>query len=161
MLQRVDQANLQIHPGKCAFAQSRGQYLGFVLSEKGVAASPKKVKAAQNFPTPKRVKDFRSFLGLASFYRRLVSKFAEIAKHLTTLTRQDQPFTCGTNQQEAFTSLKDKLCTTAVLAFPDFSLPFILTTDASKTALGAILSQVQKGEERPNAYASRQTNRAE
>ena len=161
LLQGFDQANLQLHPGKCALAQSQVQYLGFALSKKGVAASPEKVKAIQNFPTPKCVKDVRSFLGLASFYRMLVPKFAEIAKPLTTLTRKDQPFTWGPNQQEAFRRLKDKLCTTPVLAFQDFSLPFILTTDASKTTFGAILSQVQKGEERPIAYASRQTNRAE
>jgi len=135
--------------------------LGFVLSKKGVAASPEKVKAEQNFPTPTCVKDVRSFLELASFYRRLVSKFAEIAKPLTSLTRKDQPFTWGTSQQEAFRKRKEKLCTTPVLTFPDFSLPFILTTDASKTGLGAILSQVQNGEERPIAYASRQTNKAE
>ena len=106
------------------------------------------MKAVYNFPTPKCVKDVILFWGLASFYRRLVPKFAEIAKPLTTLTRKDQPFTWGPNQREAFKSLKDKLCATPMLAFPDFSLSFILTTFASKTALGAILSQVQKGKER-------------
>ena len=119
------------------------------------------MKAVKDFPTPTCVKDVRSFLGLVSFYRRLVPKFAAIAKPLTTLTWKDQPFTWGPCQQEAFRSSKDKLYTTPVLAFPDFSLPFILTTDASKTALGAILSQVQNGEERPIAFASRQTNKAE
>jgi len=97
------------------------------------------------------VKEVRSFLGLASFYRRLVPKFAEIAKPLISLTRNDQPFTWGPSKQETFRKLKKKLCTTPVLTFPDFSLPFILTTDASKTALGAILSQVQNDEERPIA----------
>ena len=145
VLQRFDRANLQLHPGKCVFAQTQVQYLGFVLSEKGVAASQEKVKAVQNFPTPKCVKEFRSFLGLASFYRRLVPKFEEIAKPLKSLTRKDQPFTWGPRQQESFGKLKDKLCTTPVLTFPDFNLPFILTTDASKTALCAILSQVQYG----------------
>jgi len=52
VLQRFDMANLQFHPGKCMFAQLQVQYLGFVLSEKGVAAFPVKVKAVQNFPTP-------------------------------------------------------------------------------------------------------------
>jgi len=161
VLQRFEKANLQLHPGKCVFAQPQIQYLGSVLSENGVAASPEKVKAVQNFLTPTCVKEFRSFLGLASFYLRLVPKFAEIAKLLTSLTRKDQPFTWGPSEQEAFRKLKEKLCTTPVLTFPDFSLPFILTTDTSKTALGAILSQVQNGEERPIAYASRQTNKAE
>jgi len=86
-----------------------------------------------------------------------VPKFTEIAKSLTSLTRKDQPFTWGPIQQEAFRKLKEKLCTTPVVTFPDFSLPFFLTADTLKTAL----SQVQNGEERPIAYAGRLTNKAE
>ena len=67
------------------------QYLGFVLSENGVAASADKVKAVREYPTPKNAKDVRAFLGLASFYR-LVPNFAEAAKPLTILTRKDQNF---------------------------------------------------------------------
>jgi hypothetical protein len=84
------------------------QYLGYTLSERGVSASPDKVKAVQNYPTPKSVRDVRAFLGLASFYRRLVPKFAELAKPLT-LTRKDQEFYWGSEQQEAFLALKEKL----------------------------------------------------
>jgi hypothetical protein len=72
VLQRFDKANLQLQPEKCVFAQSRVQYLGFVLTEDGVSASPEKLKALQNYPVPKSVKDVRAFLGLASFYRRLL-----------------------------------------------------------------------------------------
>jgi hypothetical protein len=68
------------------------QYLGFVLSENGVSASTDKVKAFREYPTPINVREVRAFLGLASFYRRLVPNFAQIAKHLTTLTRKDQKF---------------------------------------------------------------------
>ena len=87
--------------------------------------------------------------------------FAEIAKLLTSLTRKNQGFVWGPSQQEAFERMKDKLCTTPVLAYPNFKLPFILTFDASKLAVGAVLSQVQDGAERPIAYASRQLNTAE
>jgi hypothetical protein len=83
------------------------------------------VRAVRNYPTPKCVKDVRAFLGLASFYRRLVPNFAELAKSLTTLTKKNQEFSWGPCQQEAFQSLKDRLCTTPVLAFPDFKLPFM------------------------------------
>ena len=159
VLSRFDEANLQLHPGKCVFAQSKVQYLGFTLSEKGVTASPDKVKAVRQYPTP-NVKDVRAFLGLASFYRRLVPNFAEIARPLTQLTKKGQEFSWGTRQQEAFEGLKEKLCTAPVLAYPNFKLPFILT-DASKTAVAAILSQVQDGIERPIAYCSRQLNSAE
>jgi len=107
------------------------------------------------------VKDVRAFLGLASFYRRLVQKFAETAKPLTKLTRKGQEFHWDPSQQEEFDELKTKLCTTPVLAYPNFELPFILTTDASKVAVAAILSQVQNGLERSVVYASRQLNKAE
>jgi hypothetical protein len=95
VLRRFDEANLRLHPGKCVFAQPQVQYLGFVLSEQGVAASSEKVKTVMNYPTPKNVRDVRAFVGLASFYRRLVTKFAEISKPLTTLIRKDQDFVWG------------------------------------------------------------------
>ena len=103
------------------------------------------MKAVRNYPTPANVKDVRAFLGLASFNRRLVPDFAELSKHLTVLTRKDHEFIWGPSQQEAFEKLKDNLCTTPVLAYPDFSQPFILTMDASKVAVAAILSQLQEG----------------
>jgi hypothetical protein len=67
----------------------------------------------------------------------------------------------GPQEQEAFQSMKNRLSTTPVIAYPNFMLPFILTTDASKVIIGAILSQVQDGQERPIAFASRQLNTAE
>jgi hypothetical protein len=63
-----------------------------VLSEEGITAFPDKMKAVKQYPTPKGVKDFRAFIGLASFYRRLVPDFAKLAKPLTTITRKDQQF---------------------------------------------------------------------
>ena len=89
VLRRFDEANLKLHPGKCVFAQPKVLYLGFVLSENGVSASTDKVKAVWEYPTPTNVREVRAFLGLASFYRRLVPNFAQIAKPLTTLTRKD------------------------------------------------------------------------
>ena len=135
--------------------------MGFVLSERGVSASPDKVKAVKEYLAPKSVRDLRAFLGLCSFYRKLVPSFAQTAEPLTTLTRKNQEFIWGPKQQEAFQSMKNKLCTTPVLAYPDFKSPFILTTDAFKIAIAAILSQVQDGIERPVAYVSRQLNTAE
>jgi hypothetical protein len=132
MLELFDKANLQLHPGKCAIAQPRVNYLGYVLSQDGVSASANKVKAVKNYPTPKNVRDVRAFLGLASFYRRLVTEFTKLAKPLTTLIRKNQVFPWEPNQQETFDNIKNRLCTTPVLAIPDFRQPFILTTDARK-----------------------------
>jgi len=82
VLQRLDRANLQLQPAKCVFAQAQVQYLGYVVSRDGITASPDKIEAVRRYPVPKNAKDIRAFLGLASFYRRLVPKFAEIAKPL-------------------------------------------------------------------------------
>jgi hypothetical protein len=90
-----------------------------------------------------------------------VPNFAEVAKPLTILTRKDKNFTWGPSQQQSFQSRKDKLCTTPVLAYPNFKLTFTLTTNCSKVAIAAILSQVQNEVKRPLAYASRQLNSAE
>jgi hypothetical protein len=80
VLERFDRANLQLQPGKCVFALPQVEYLGYIVSRDGVRASPDKTKTVRNFPVPKNAKEVRSFLGLASFYRRLVPKFAQIAK---------------------------------------------------------------------------------
>jgi len=161
VLARFEKANLQLHPWKCVIAKPQVNYLGYVLSENGVSASSDNVEAVKNYPAPKNVRDVRAFLGLAGFYRRLVPDFAALAKPLTSLIRKDLEFIWGPSQQQAFEGLKNKLCTPPVLAYPDFCQPFILTTDASKIAVAAVLSQVQKGIERPIAYASRQMNKPE
>jgi len=142
-------------------AKDKVTYLGFELSYRSIKASPDKVKAVQNFPIPQSVKDLRSFLGLASFYRRLVPHFADIAKALTQLTKKDNIWDWNQECQESFDKLKSKLSSTPMLVFPDYTVQFILTTDASTIGLGAVLSQVQEGIERPISFASRQLNKAE
>jgi hypothetical protein len=107
------------------------------------------------------VKDIGTFLAMAGYYRRFVTDFAKIAAPLNQLTRKGIKFTCSHDPESAFRQLKLQLCKTPVLAYPDFTKPFRLKTDASDTALGAILSQVQNGLERPLAYVSRQLNTAE
>jgi len=139
ILQRFDKANLQLHPRKCVIAQPKVKYLGFAFSDKGVLATADKVEAIKGYPKPKNARVVRAFIGLASFYRRLVLNLAKTAKPLTALTRKNQEFTWGPSKQEAFDNLKLKLSTTPVLAFPNFSLPFILTIDAFKVSVAAVL----------------------
>jgi hypothetical protein len=90
-----------------------------------------------------------------------VPQFADLAKPLTELTKKDVKFKWTPRCQAAFDKLKEVLCSDQVLAHPDFDAPFILTTGASKVALGAILSQIQDGVERPIAYGSRQLSGTE
>jgi hypothetical protein len=105
--QRFEKANLLLQTKKCVFAKPGVGYLGYVVSRDGITASPDKVKALRDYPVPGNIKDVRAFLGLASFYRRLNPKFAEIGKLLTELTRKDTPFLWEARQEAAFQSLKD------------------------------------------------------
>lgn len=154
-------ANLKVNLKKCQFAQRSVNYLGHVVTATGVKPDPEKIQAVKNFPVPKNAKEIRSFLGLAGYYRRFVPEFAHVARPLTELTKKEVRFQWGFEQQQAFHNLKSSLYSDSVLVFPDFSKPFILATDASALALGAVLSQETEEGERPVAYASRQLNSAE
>ena len=161
IFQRLDQANFMIQPSKCVFGTDTVEYLGHIVTKDGVRPDPRKIQAVRNYPTPRSVKEVRAFIGLAGYYRRHVRNFAEIAKPLTKLTKKDSPFEWGPEQQEAFVELKNELSQEPLLIYPDFSQPFIVACDASTKAVGAILSQVKDGAERPVAYCSRQLNSAE
>jgi hypothetical protein len=154
VLQRFEKVNLLLQPGKCPFALPQVNYLGYVVSRDGFTASPEKVLAVRKYQVPKNVKEVRSFLGFASFYRRLVPRFAEIAKPMTQLIRKDTQFKWESSQQAAFEKLKEVICSEQVLAYPDFKSQSILKTDASKVAVVAVLSQVQDGVERPVAFSN-------
>jgi hypothetical protein len=99
VLKRFKAAKLQLHPEKCVIAQSQVNYLGYVLNQHVITNSTDKVKAVKDYPTPTNVKEVRAFLGLASFYRRLVPDFAELAKPPTLLTRKDQCFSGAQNKE--------------------------------------------------------------
>jgi hypothetical protein len=90
--ERFERADLQLQREKCEFAKDQVQYLGHVISSREIEASPDKIKAIQEYPIPKTVKNVRAFLGLASYYRSLVQGFAQIAKPFTQLTRKDDTF---------------------------------------------------------------------
>ena len=156
VMDRLRKAGLKLRPGKCRFALTEVEYLGHVVSEQGIRADPRKVKAVQQFPVPQDVKSLRSFLGLASYYRKFVPGFAKIARPLHALTKKDVPFAWSHNCQKAFNDLKELLSHSPLLVFPDFSKPFVLETDASGAGLGAVLAQKQEdGSVHPVAYASR------
>ena len=153
---RLRQAGLRLKPKKCTFAQSKVEYLGHMVTREGIEVDPKKVQAVQNFPQPNNLKTLRSFLGLASYYRRFIPNFSKEASPLHSLTRKDAPFVWTPTCQRAFDKLKQLLTNAPVLAFPDFERDFILETDASGEGLGAVLAQKHgDGAVRPVAFASR------
>lgn len=158
LIKRLRDANLKLQPDKCEFLRHEVTYLGHVIGEDGVKPDPNKISAVQNFPVPKNPKNIKQFLGLAGYYRRFIPNFSKVAKPLTDLLKKDKPFKWELTQTKAFEILKEALCKKPILQYPDFTKPFILTTDASGLAIGGILSQGEVGKDLPIAYASRLLN---
>ena len=127
-------------------------FLGFEISLQGVHASSDKVRAVVEWPRPKDVHDIRSFLGLASYYRKFICGFSEIARPLTDLTRAAKEFDWKEPQQSAFTRLKMALAIAPILLLPNFELPLVIRIDASEVAVGAILEQNQGRGLQPVAF---------
>ncbi|KAL0148421.1 hypothetical protein M9458_056231 [Cirrhinus mrigala] len=156
-------SELTANPRKCHLALSEAKYLGFQVGRGLIRPQEKKVEAILTAPKPETKTQVRAFLGLAGYYRCFIPNFSSLATPLTDLTRKGQPektrWTAAT--EEAFASLKAALTSSPVLRAPDFSCPFLLQTDASDTGLGAVLSQVQEGEEHPIIYISRKLSPAE
>jgi hypothetical protein len=162
VLSRIRSTGLKVKREKCQFGQASVKFLGHIISVRGTEPDPMKVQAVQNFPTPTCLREVRGFIGLASYYRRFVRNFSEIASPLHELTKGTHQEFCWTpSADHAFQELKRHLCSAPILSLPDFSVPFVVYTDASDNGLGAVLSQKRGGEEYVVAYASRTLTAAE
>ena len=149
------QAKLKLNPGKCNFATGTVKYLGHIISKDGIRVNPENTNKVRNFPTPRNVKEVRSFLGMANYYRKFVKDYARVASPLTALLKKNQKFQWTPACEKSFDQLKNKLTSAPLLAFPKLDQPFILTTDASEYANGYILSQIQDNREHVIAYGGR------
>lgn len=158
---RLREFNLKLKPSKCSFMRKEVNYLGHVITDKGVKPDPLKIKCVLDFPIPQNTKEIKSFLGLSGYYRRFIPSYGQISKPLTSLLKKDAHFKWSDLCQEAFDKLKTILTREPLLQYPDFSKPFNLTCDASNFAIGCVLSQGVIGQDAPIAYASRNLNKAE
>ena len=134
---------LKIKPSKCEFARQEIVYLGHIITRKGISPNPAKIKDVANYPIPKDVKQLRTFLGLANYYRRFVRNFAQEAHPLTNLTRKNVDWIWGKEESDAFNALKHRLTSSPILGYPDIDKDYVLHTDASEYGVGAVLSQVR------------------
>ena len=141
VLKAISDAGLKLKLAKCQFAQSTVDFLGFTISDSGLAPDPKKVEAIRRYPTPTDLTELRRFLGMASYYRRFISGFSDIATPLNRLTQKDVPFVWDKNCETAFQTLKEQLVSSPVLAFRETDGDYILYTDASNIGVGAVLAQ--------------------
>ena len=159
---RIRDAKLKLRLEKCYLCFKEIKFLGYVIGSNGMKVDQEKIEKVKNFPTPTNVSELRSFIGLASYYRRFIKDFSKIAKPLMELFQKEKEYKWERRQKESFEELKKKLTTTPVLIFPDFEKEFILYTDASGYALGAVLAQKGKDEkEHVIAYASKSLTKAE
>lgn len=185
VLQRLKEYGLKLAPEKCKFFQTSVKYLGHVVSEQGVETDSEKIKALTTWPVPTTLKELRSFLGFAGYYRRFIQGYSHIVKPLNELTSGYPPLRKGKKKteqretpvyhnpkepfgqrwtprcQEAFDLVIQKLTSAPVLGFADPQLPYILHTDASTVGLGAALYQLQNGQPRVIAFASRGLSKSE
>lgn len=161
VFKRLRSAHLKLKPSKCNFFQKSAKCLGHVITEHGVETDPDKIKSVKEWPIPTTVKEVRSFVGLASYYRRYVQGFSDIARPLHQLCEKGRRFAWTTECQEAFEKLKEVLTTSIVLAYPIPGKSFTLDTDASNEAVGAVLSQIQDEKERVIAYMSKSMSDSE
>ena len=155
VLQRLSDAGLKLNPKKTTLVSREVNYLGHVVSAEGVRPDPRKVRAVMQLSAPTSVREVRSFLGLASYYRRFIDGFAAVAAPLYTLTKKQARFEWGAQQQTAFDALKTLLCRSPILAYPRRDRAFVLDCDASDEAAGAVLTQLdEEGHEVVVQYAS-------
>ncbi|GJZ40639.1 putative reverse transcriptase domain-containing protein [Tanacetum coccineum] len=116
-------------------------FLGHVVNQNGIHVDPSKIEAVKNWKTPTMPSEIRSFLGLAGYYRRFIANFSKIAKPLTSLTLKNQKYVWGIEQEDAFQTLKNKLCDAPILTLPDGVEDFVVYCDASNQGLGCVLMQ--------------------
>ena len=147
---------LRVKASKCCFAAPKVLYLRHTVSAKGIHTDPAKIKAVSELLEPSSLEQVRSFLGLAGYYRKFIPNFATVAAPLTDLIKKESKFVWAAPQQNAFSMLKQRLCSAPVLSYPQFHKEFVLQTDASDCGLGAVLAQKDsQGNEHVIAYASR------
>lgn len=153
---------VKLNLSKCEMAKREVTFLGYKISSKGSQPDQKNVEAVLKMKPPTKVKEVRRLLGMAGFYRRHINNFAQIAAPLTNLTKKDHPFFWDDKCQEAFETLKSSLAQAPILARAQSHYPFILTTDASNTHVGGVLSQTQDdGSVKPLGYFSKKLNSTE
>ena len=170
---RIKIANLKLSPKKCELFKRKVKFVGYIVSEEGIEIDPSKTDKVTNWPKLQTPEDVRRFLGFVGYYRRYIKNFSLVSRPLTDLmpthnkkhqkskSKTKKTWTWENKQNQAFETLKDRLVTSPILGYTNYSLPYELHTDVPGDALGAVLYQEQEGMKRVISYASRGLNKAE
>ena len=160
---RIRDAGLTIKPSKCHFGQSSISFLGHDVVNECLHTQEDKVDKIKLAKIPETKTQIRSFLSLTNYYCKFIPHFAHLAHPFTQMTKKGQPERVVWTEEAnvAFEKLKYALCSSPIPRLPDFSLPFILRTDASQTGIGAVLLQRHADIDFPIAFASKMLNHAQ
>ena len=139
----------------------QGIVLGHIISERGIEVDKSKVDLVSHLPSPTLVREVRSFLGHAGFYRWFIKDFSKITQPLCRLLQKDMPFDFNEACEKAFKHLKELLTSAPIITLPDWSLLFELMCDASDYVIGAVLGQRKNKQPHVIYYASRTLNDAQ
>jgi len=173
ILTRLKECGIKLSSEKCFFIQRKVNFLGHVVGEDGIETDPEKIEKIKNYPRPTNSDELRSFLAFCGYYRKFLENFSRVIRPLADLLPPTSTKKRNKGKQEhvkwkweqehqvVFDKLKDLLTSPPILAYPNFELPFEIHTDASGIGLGAVLYQVQEGQRKVIAYASRSLNRSE
>lgn len=162
VLQRLQNARLQVDLDKCEFGVEKTKFLGFIVGTKGIEVDPEKIQVLKDWKEPKSVTGVRSFLGFCGFYRRFIKDYGRITRPLNNLTKKDAPFTFDDKCKKAMETLITALTEAPILSHYQVTSATMLETDASDGVVSGILSQKQKDDLwKPVAYYTKMMSPAE
>jgi len=168
VLKAAQQNGIKLNPKKCTFLQQKVKFLGRIINKDGFTADPEYVEAIRHLPPPTNRRELQAVIGRIVWLRHFVetrvgervrlNNFSHLLKELNLLNRKDKKFEWTDKAEIAFKKVKTRLCTSPVIHFADFEKEFILVTDASQIACGAVLLQEHDGKAFPVAVASSTLN---
>ena len=163
VFQRLEKFGLTAGPSKCFFGFSKIKYLGLELGNNSISPLQIKIESIANMPLPRTKKQLRSFMGTISFYRKFIPNLAELSNPLMKFLKKNSPdkLQWDKTEEDCFLSLKSKLTTEPILKLPDPNKKFVVRTDASNFAIGAVLLQYHDDLPQPVMYASRTLSKCE
>ncbi len=155
VLERAQKSGLVLNADKCEYRVSQIKYLGEIISDEGVRPDPEKVEAITHMPTPQNKTDLQRFFGMLNYVRKFIPNLATESVSLRSLLEDKTAWSWNREHQLEWERLKQLLITAPVLKHYDVSKPTKITTDASKSGLGAVLQQKHEQHWFPVAYGSR------
>ncbi|UYV66609.1 K02A2.6-like [Cordylochernes scorpioides] len=161
VLLRFKEAGLRLKRDKCKFFVSEIEFLGMKIDNKGIHPSEEKLRAIKDARPPCNKKELKSFLGLLNYYERFLKNKSTVVEPIHRLLDSNSPWKWRREYQRSFDKAKDLISSESVLALFDDNLPILINCDASEYGIGAVLSQIHHGVERPVMFASRTLNKTE